>query len=321
MGIEMTLAEAEGMMSVGGSVRRTAPLPRVLDLWRVQSLQEHACNNVYFQALTVMLQLPGSARYEYVQAPDALEDLSGVERGTVLDLLAAALARLDAAELIEQVRGSELHEGQALPDQFAEQLAARDHNGLLNVVAECLDALIVRPGTAAIEALTPANEWPPWPPRSQRGRRGRRNQRSDAKGDRTMFDEHTQDYLETIAFFQRLPALEMQGVGGGADGQVPQAVADLIRDWRRMQHKDLPEAMREGLARCDDNTLFNVVGHCFDILLRRIVPKYDLRRQRRREKKERRAARQEAEANAALSAALTECAPEPVGASAATSSA
>ncbi len=126
-----------------------------------------------------------------------------------------------------------------------------------------------------------------------------------------MFDEHTQDYLETIAFFQRLPALQMQGVGGDADGQVPQAVADLIRDWRRMQHKDLPEPLREALVRCDDNTLFNVVGHCFDILLRRVVPKYDLRRQRRREKKERRAARQEATSAAALAAALTECAPEP----------
>ncbi len=172
MGIEMTLTEAEAMMSVGGSVRRTPPLPRVLDLWRVQSLQEHACNNVYFQALTIMLQVPGSARYEYVKAPDALEHLTGFERGTVLDLLAAALDRLDAVELIEQVRGREPHERRALPDKLAERLAARDQNGLLNVVAECLDELIVRPGTAAIEAVTPANAWPPWTPRSQPGRRG-----------------------------------------------------------------------------------------------------------------------------------------------------
>jgi hypothetical protein len=121
-----------------------------------------------------------------------------------------------------------------------------------------------------------------------------------------MFDRHTQDYLETIAFFQRMPALEMQGVGG--DGEVPRAAADLIRDWRRMRHEDLPEALREGLARCDDNTLFNVVGHCFDILLLRVVPKYDLRRQRRREKKERHRARQEASSTEALAAALGETA-------------
>ncbi len=172
MGIEMTLTEAEGVMSVGGSVRRSAPLPRVLDLWRVQSLQEHACNNVYFRAVALMLQLPGGARYEYAKALDTLDDLRGFDRGTVLDLLAAALDRLNAVELIEQVRGREPHERRALPDKLAERLAARDHNGLLNVVAECLDELIVRPGTAAIEAVTPPNAWPPWPPRSQPGRRG-----------------------------------------------------------------------------------------------------------------------------------------------------
>jgi hypothetical protein len=163
MGIEMTQNEAEGMMNVGGSVRRTAPLARVLDLWRVQSFQEHACNNVYFQALTIMLQLPDSARYEYVKAPDALEDLTGFERGTVLDLLAATLDRLDAPELFEQVRGREPQRRRALPDRLAEQLADRDRNGLLNVVAECLDELIVRPGIDAIEAITSASAWPPWP--------------------------------------------------------------------------------------------------------------------------------------------------------------
>ena len=126
-----------------------------------------------------------------------------------------------------------------------------------------------------------------------------------------MFDRHTQDYLDVIAFFQRLPALEMQGVGGDAGEPIPRAAADLIRDWRKMRHDNLPEPLRAALVRYDDNTLFNVVGHCFDILLRRIVPKYDRRRQRKREKRQRRAARQEAAANAELAAALTECAPEP----------
>jgi hypothetical protein len=126
-----------------------------------------------------------------------------------------------------------------------------------------------------------------------------------------MLDRHTQNYVETMAFFQRQPALEMQGVGGEADGPIPQPVEDLIRDWRRMQHKDLPDALCVGLARCDDNTLFNVLGHCFDILLRRIGPKYDLRRQRRREKTERRRARQDATNTEALAAALDGVAEQP----------
>jgi hypothetical protein len=81
-----------------------------------------------------------------------------------------------------------------------------------------------------------------------------------------------------------------------------------------MRHEDLPEALRAGLARCDDNTLFNVVGHCFDILLLRIVPKYDLRRQRRREKKERHRARQEATNTEALAAAFDSAAEQPTAA-------
>ncbi len=136
-----------------------------------------------------------------------------------------------------------------------------------------------------------------------------------------MFDQHARNYVETIAFFQRSPALRAPGADGDADADIPQAVADLIRDWRRMQHKDLPDALREALARCDSNTLFNVVGHCFDVLLRRVGPKYDLRRQRRREKKERRRARQESEAVAALSASLDSAAEQPAASGAEASSA
>ncbi len=102
-----------------------------------------------------------------------------------------------------------------------------------------------------------------------------------------MTEQHTQDALEVIAYFQKLPALELQRKGGAPDGHIEQAVADLIREWRRMQHYDLPVATCTGLSRCDDNALFNVVGYCFDLLLQRVVPKNELRRQRRKEKRER----------------------------------
>ncbi len=68
------------------------------------------------------------------------------------------------------------------------------------------------------------------------------------------------------------------------------------------------------MARCDDNTLFNVVGHCFDILLRRVTPKYDLRRQRRKEKRDRRQARQEGTNTAGLTAAFENAAEQPAAA-------
>lgn len=120
-----------------------------------------------------------------------------------------------------------------------------------------------------------------------------------------MFDRHTQDYVDVITFFQRLPMLELQCHGVDAGAPMPRAVADLVRDWRRMQHVDLPESLCMALAQCGDDMLFNVVGYCLDILLRRIVPKYDRRRERKREKKGRSAARKAAADHAALAAALS----------------
>ena len=117
-----------------------------------------------------------------------------------------------------------------------------------------------------------------------------------------MSDQHTQDYSEVIAFFQRLPLTEMQCAE--ADGSASRLVADLIREWRRMEHKDLPVAACVGLARCDDNTLFNVVGHCFDILLQRIVPRNNLRRRRRKEKRERYRLQRQTASAVALAAAF-----------------
>ena len=126
-----------------------------------------------------------------------------------------------------------------------------------------------------------------------------------------MSDEHTQETLEVIAFFQKLPLPEMHGVGGEANGRGSRPIADLIREWRQVEHRDLPVAACAGLARCDDNTLFNVVGHCFDILLHRIVPRNNLRRRRRKEKRQRYRLKREAASAVALAAAFGGPAPDP----------
>ena len=117
-----------------------------------------------------------------------------------------------------------------------------------------------------------------------------------------MSDEHTQDVSEVIAFFQKLPLPAMQCAE--ADGSASRLVADLIREWRRVEQTDLPVAAFVGLAHCDDNTLFNVVGHCFDILLQRIVPRNNLRLRRRKEKRQRYRLRREAASAVALAAAV-----------------
>ncbi len=117
-----------------------------------------------------------------------------------------------------------------------------------------------------------------------------------------MSDEQTHDVSEVIAFFQKLPLPEMQCAE--ADGSASRLVADLIREWRRMECKELPVGVCAGLSRCDDNTLFNVVGHCFEILLRRIVPRNNLRRRRRKEKRERYRLQRETASAVALAAAF-----------------
>ena len=124
-----------------------------------------------------------------------------------------------------------------------------------------------------------------------------------------MSDEQTQDVSEVIAFFQKLPLPEMQCAE--VDGSASRLVADLIREWRRVEPTDLPVAACTGLARCDDNTLFNVVGHCFDILLRRIVPRNDLRRRRREEKRDRYRLQRQAASAVALTAAFGRAAETP----------
>jgi len=160
---EMDLRDAEGLFHVGLSVRGTDRLLRVLQFWMVQFTREQQTLAVYFRAVAIMLQLPGGARYEYAKALDALDDLRGFDRGTVLDLLAAALERLRAGELIEQVPSGRDHKCRALSDELAGMLAGRDHNGLLNVVAECLDYLIVRAGMAEIDAQLGVLEAAPAP--------------------------------------------------------------------------------------------------------------------------------------------------------------
>jgi hypothetical protein len=134
-----------------------------------------------------------------------------------------------------------------------------------------------------------------------------------------MSDEHAQEVSEVIAFFKRLPLPEMQCAE--AEGSASRLVADLIREWRRVEQRDLPVAACTGLSRCDDNTLFNVVGHCFDILLKRIVPRNNLRRRRRKEKRERYRLQREAASAVALAAAFGGAAEKPAAASSETSAA
>ena len=106
----------------------------------------------YFQAASILLQLPGGADYVCVEPEDDDEhdlgwdlidwsDLDGL-----LSVLAACFERLEAeADLIRQLPGGKDFRPRALPMDLRLWLAEQDDNGVLNLVAECLDRLLVIP--------------------------------------------------------------------------------------------------------------------------------------------------------------------------------
>ncbi len=157
-GLEMTLAEAEGLMNVGWSVRRSAPLQRLVPLWLVQASEEQARLGVYFLALGLLLQVPGARTYQWVGDANGVDRLgelvAGAPPARVRALLAAALERLDAGGLLAQVPGWTGDRRRTLPPTWRALLNryGRLRNGLLNVIAECLDELIVRPALKRIGA-------------------------------------------------------------------------------------------------------------------------------------------------------------------------
>jgi hypothetical protein len=149
-GFEMTCTEADAVSEFGHSVRRTAPLPRALHLWLAITLDEQAHLSAYFHALALFLRVLGTGTYDWVADDEDADSLAKLVTSApparVHALLAAALKRLDAETLLAQVPAWEKIRYRKLPPDWQallERYAQLPH-GLLNVVAECLDELIVR---------------------------------------------------------------------------------------------------------------------------------------------------------------------------------
>ncbi len=157
---------------------------RLPDVFRRQMEQLgviHRWLSGYFRAAGILLQIPGAAAYRWIEdeTDDDLWDLIwNPDATSTLNVLAAALERLDAGELLGQVPGGDGFKRRALPVEARVRLAERDRMGLLNVVADCLDRLLVVPnieGQAESYGLVPAKE---------RGRKGRRKARRAGRGRR-----------------------------------------------------------------------------------------------------------------------------------------
>jgi hypothetical protein len=102
----------------------------------------------YFRAVGVLLQVPGAAEYRYEEhaSDDDLWPLVwSPDPKSTINVLAAALDRLDSAPLLAQVPGGSNFKPRPLPVEARVRIAERDRAGLLAVVADCLDRLLVVP--------------------------------------------------------------------------------------------------------------------------------------------------------------------------------
>ena len=162
-------------------VRYTDGLPNVFRLRMEQLGKIQRWMGGYFRAVGIMLQIPGGAEYRWIEdeRDDELWDLIWKpDAASALNVLAAALARLDAEELLGQVPGGDGFKPRTLPVETRVHLAERDRMSLLRVAATCLDRLLVVPtidGLPESYGLVPVDE--PGPKRRRRARPRRKPRR------------------------------------------------------------------------------------------------------------------------------------------------
>ncbi len=156
-------------------VRSSKDLPVAIQFWTAYVARDLLQLGVFFRAMAIMLQVPGAGRYQMLLYDDVNPDrgdeeedparwVGEAERDTVFNVLGECLRRLEVESLIEQVPGEADYERAELSDEWKEYLdrqGATEH-GLLNVVAECLDELMVRPGMAEIDDKPQATWWQRW---------------------------------------------------------------------------------------------------------------------------------------------------------------
>lgn len=139
--------EGERLLQVGRLVHYSDRLPGVFRARMKQLEAIHRWLGAYFGAVGIMLQIPGAAEYEWLSedGDDAGDFVWTADRDMLLSILAEVLDRLDAGALIHQVPGAETYKARKLPVELRLTLAERDDNSLMNIVAKCLDRLMVIP--------------------------------------------------------------------------------------------------------------------------------------------------------------------------------
>ena len=146
------------------NIRAAENLPDAIEFWMAYVARDALRLGVFFRALAIMLQVPGGARFEYVLSEDEDDDENSIrvqiedEKPEVLvPILAECLNRLKAPPgLLKQAIGGQRYRKRSLSAKwkaFIDRQSEVEH-GLVNIVAECLEVLIVQPGLEEID------DWP-----------------------------------------------------------------------------------------------------------------------------------------------------------------
>lgn len=156
-------------------VRSTEDIPASLEFWPACVARDLLRLGAYFRALSLMIQVPGAAKYKPLMyddlddnAPNADEypcdRLNPADRHTVFSVLAECLKRLGVERLVKQIPGARRYDRIDLTEQWTEYLDrhANFKNGLLNVIAACLDELLVNATSRQIDSEPRPTWWQYW---------------------------------------------------------------------------------------------------------------------------------------------------------------
>ena len=156
-------------------LRNTINLPKAMQFWMGYVARELLILGAFFQAAGIMLQVPGACDYRPLYYDDNDDNvgnenedpanwIADADRETVLDVLGYCLEGLGAYYLMNQVPGGRTDREPQLSGKWKKYIDAQKkyESGLLNIIAECLDELMVRPGIAEVDDPPRATWWQRW---------------------------------------------------------------------------------------------------------------------------------------------------------------
>ena len=146
-------------------------IPVTLQAWMAHLAREMLRLGVFFRAAAFMALVPGAAKYESIiydnynedvpdEEHDPAERLADAKPEIVYAVLAECLRRLKAEDLIEKIPVTAKNDDR-LSAEWVEFLDAQERCEFAyqNVVAVCLNLLIVKPGMAEINQQGRATWW------------------------------------------------------------------------------------------------------------------------------------------------------------------